>query len=119
VRRDTSSALGPQPRVAAHQRDAGNLHRHVGARGHGNAHVGRRQRRGIVDAITDNGHDLTSAAQLLHHGRLVARQHFGAELADAQPQRHRLGAAVHKTGVPRWWPGFCLAFDLTTAVLVG
>jgi hypothetical protein len=26
---------------------------------------------------------------------------------------------VHNTGVPRWWPGFCLAFDLTTAVLVG
>ena len=28
-------------------------------------------------------------------------------------------ALVHNTGVPRGWPGFCLAFDLTAAVLVG
>jgi hypothetical protein len=26
---------------------------------------------------------------------------------------------VQNTGVPRGWPGFCLAFDLTAAVLVG
>jgi hypothetical protein len=26
---------------------------------------------------------------------------------------------VHNAGVPRAWPGFCLAFDLTTAVVVG
>ncbi len=26
---------------------------------------------------------------------------------------------VHNTGVPRGWPGFCLAFDLTAAVFVG
>ena len=28
-------------------------------------------------------------------------------------------ALVHNTGVPRVWPGFCLAFDLTAAVFVG
>ena len=28
-------------------------------------------------------------------------------------------ALVHNTGVPRGWPGFCLAFDLTAAVFVG
>jgi hypothetical protein len=28
-------------------------------------------------------------------------------------------AFVHNTGVPRGWPGFCLAFDLTAAVFVG
>jgi len=26
---------------------------------------------------------------------------------------------VHNTGVPRGWPGFCLAFDLTAAAFVG
>jgi len=26
---------------------------------------------------------------------------------------------VHNAGVPQRWPGFCLAFDLTAAVLVG
>jgi hypothetical protein len=28
-------------------------------------------------------------------------------------------ALVHNTGVPRGWPGFCLAFDLTAAVFAG
>jgi hypothetical protein len=28
-------------------------------------------------------------------------------------------ALVQNTGVPRGWPGFCLAFDLTAAVFVG
>ena len=28
-------------------------------------------------------------------------------------------ALVHNTGVPRTWPGFCSAFDLTAAVFVG
>ena len=28
-------------------------------------------------------------------------------------------ALVHNSGVPRGWPGFCLAFDLTAAVFVG
>ena len=26
---------------------------------------------------------------------------------------------VHNTGVPQGWPGFCLAFDVTAAVVVG
>ena len=28
-------------------------------------------------------------------------------------------ALVQNAGVPRTWPGFCMAFDLTTAVIVG
>lgn len=28
-------------------------------------------------------------------------------------------ALVHNTGVPRGWPGFCLAFDLIAAAFVG
>lgn len=28
-------------------------------------------------------------------------------------------ALVHNTGVPQGWPGFCMTFDLTAAVLVG
>ena len=28
-------------------------------------------------------------------------------------------APVHNAGVPRGWPGFCMAFDVTAAVLVG
>ena len=46
--------VGHQRRVAAHQRDAGGVHRHVGAGAHGDADVGRGQRRRVVDAVADH-----------------------------------------------------------------
>jgi hypothetical protein len=50
-----SMRVGHQRRVAAHQRDAGRMHGHVGAGGHRDAHVGGGQRGRIVDAVA-HGH---------------------------------------------------------------
>ena len=47
--------------VAAHQRDVGGLHRHIGARADRDAHIGLRQRRRVVDAVADHRHDLALA----------------------------------------------------------
>ena len=90
--------VGHQARVAAHQRDAGGLHRHVGAGRHGDADVGRGQRRRVVDAVADHRHHLAGGAQLLHHGRLVGRQHLGAA-----PRRCRARRAT-ASALPRLSP---------------
>ena len=58
-----SSASATSARVAAHQRDAGGLHRDVGAGRHRDADVGGGQRRRVVDAVADHRHDLARGAQ--------------------------------------------------------
>ena len=53
--------------VALDQRDAGALHRHVGAGAHRDADVGLRQRRRVVDAVAGHG----DALALLPASRLT------------------------------------------------
>ena len=73
--------------VAAHQRDAGGLHRHVGAGGHRNAHVGRGQGRRIVDAVTHHRHHAAGLAQGLHRLGLFGRGDARAPVGDPEPRR--------------------------------
>ena len=47
--------------VAAHQRDRRGFGGDVGARGHRDADVGLRQRRRVVEAVADHGHDAAVA----------------------------------------------------------
>ena len=62
----------------------------VPRRGHRDADVGGGQRRRVVDAVADH-RDLRPArerrAQLADDGRLVARQHLGAHVVDAELRR--------------------------------
>eukprot|EP01022_Parablepharisma_sp_SALTPOND_P021550 TRINITY_DN427_c1_g1_i8.p1 TRINITY_DN427_c1_g1~~TRINITY_DN427_c1_g1_i8.p1 ORF type:complete len:1229 (-),score=506.41 TRINITY_DN427_c1_g1_i8:439-4125(-) len=91
--RDVDGVSG-QPRVAMHQGDAGRLHGHIGAGGHGDADVGGGQRRGIVDAVADHRHHARAVGtQRVDGGGLVARQHLGAHVADAQFAGHALRSA--------------------------
>ena len=59
--------------VALHQRDAGALHRDVGAGAHGDADVGLRERRRVVDAVARHRHDPALACEPLDHLVLAAR----------------------------------------------
>ena len=47
--------------VAADQRDVGGGHRHIGAGADGDAEIGLRQRRRVVDAVANHGHDPAAA----------------------------------------------------------
>ena len=47
--------------IALDERDAGALHRDVGARAHGDADVGLRERRRVVDAVAGHRHDAAFA----------------------------------------------------------
>ena len=81
--------------VALEQRDAGALDRHVGAGAHGDADIGGRQRRRVVDAVARHGDDPALAAQLLDHRALLLGQHLGLDLgrcrAAARPLRRSCG----------------------------
>ena len=81
--------------VAAEQRDAGALDRHVGAGAHRDADIGGGERGRVVDAVARHGDDAAVAPQLLDRGALLVRQHLGFDLADAELARDRLrGGAV-------------------------
>ena len=70
--------------IALDQRHVGALHRHVGAGAHGDADVGLRQRRRVVDAVAGHGHDAPFLLQALHRLGLLLRQHLGDHLVDAE-----------------------------------
>ena len=57
---------GHVQRVAAHQDDVGGLDGHVGAGADGDAHVRLGQRRRVVHAVADHGHDEAARLHLLH-----------------------------------------------------
>ena len=85
VARLRRSAYGNLQQLVGHQRDVGGLERRVAAGGaHGDADVGGRQRRRVVDAVADHRHRSVAAAQLLDGRDLVFGQQLGAELVDAE-----------------------------------
>src|SRR3546814_5457214 len=59
------------------------------SRAHGDADIGLRQRRGIVDAIARHGDLAAFALKLPDDARLVLRKHVGADLVDAEPRGDR------------------------------
>ena len=81
-----------QPGVAAHQRDAGGMHGDIGAVAHGHAHIGRRQRRCVVDTIAHHSNGVAAFLKFYDPTGLFTRQHFGHDFAlfraQAQPARH-------------------------------
>ncbi len=64
---------------------AGAFHGHVGARAHGDAHVGRGQRRRVVDAVARHRHHAPLRLQALRQFRALSlRQHFRRNFVDAK-----------------------------------
>ena len=76
--------------IALQQRDAGAFHRDVGARSHGDADFGRRERRRIVDAVAGHRDDPPGLLQLCDHRALLVGQHFGLDVGDAKAARDGL-----------------------------
>ncbi|MNT19455.1 hypothetical protein D3C72_1547150 [compost metagenome] len=64
------------------------MHGHVGAGGHGDTHIGRGQRRRIVDAVAHHRHHRAALSQFLHARGLVLGQYLGLHLVQAQRLRH-------------------------------
>ena len=77
--------------VALEQRDAGALDGDVGAGAHGDADVGRGQRRRVVDAVAGHRDDAALAPQPLDDRALLVGQHLGLDLVDAEPPGDGLG----------------------------
>ena len=82
---------GDQHRVEAvvEQHDLGGLHGHLAAAAHGDAHVGRLERRRVVDAVAGHGHDVLVLLELLDDEQLLrrsgAREHDLLVLGDDAP----------------------------------
>ncbi len=74
--------------VGAHEGDGGGFEGHVGARAHGQAHVGAGQGRRVVDAIAHHGHGAALGLQGLHVAGLVGGQHLGYVARDAHLRGH-------------------------------
>ena len=81
--------VGGHPQVAADEREVTGLDRDVGAGAHGQAQVGLRERRGVVDAVPDHGDRPALVLQPADDVHLVARQHLGDHLLDPDLGRHR------------------------------
>ena len=69
--------------VALDQRDLSAVHRHVGSRSHGDAHVCLRQGRRVVDAVSGHGDDAAFFLQPLDQHELVRRLDLTMHLVDA------------------------------------
>ena len=70
---------------------AGALHRHVGARSHGDPDLRLSQRRGIVNAVARHGDEMTLILKALDLFTFVLRQHLGYNVFDSQLTGHCLG----------------------------
>ena len=79
--------------VAFDQRDAGALDGDVGAGAHGDADVGRGQRRRVVDAVAGHGDDAAGAPAAFRSPRLFARGSTSASTS-AMPSRLATACAV-------------------------
>ena len=86
VARDSEMAVATPAELARHEGDVAGLHRHVGAGADGDADVGLRERRGVVDAVADHRHPLALRLQRRDLGRLLARQHVGDARGRCRPR---------------------------------
>jgi hypothetical protein len=84
-----------EERIAAHEGDAGRVHRDIGAATHGDAHIGSSERGRIVDAITDHRHHATRglAAKRSDQLRFALGQYAGVDLVQAKRAAHSLRRA--------------------------
>lgn len=64
----------------------------------GKAHIGLRQRRGIVDAVAHHGHPLTLLLELGHALGLILRQHLCDDLIYADLAGNGVGGALVVAG---------------------
>ena len=86
--------------VAFDERDAGALHRDVGAGAHGDADIGRGQRGRIVDAVAGHRHAAALAAcSALDLRLLLLGQDFRHHFVDAELAERRLRACVRLSPV--------------------
>ena len=69
---------------------AGAFHCDVRAGAHGDADIGRRQRRRVVDAVAGHGDHPPLAAQALHDVRLALGQDLGLHVVDPELSGDRL-----------------------------
>ena len=60
--------------VVAHKRHLRNVHCHIGATAHGNAHIGKCKSLRVVDAVANHCHTTTLTLQTTHNVLLVLRQ---------------------------------------------
>ncbi len=85
-------------RVGAHEHDVGGLYGDVGAGADGDAHVGLRERGGVVDAVAHHGHFPALGLELGDLGRLVAGQHLGDYRVDADDPGDAAGSGLVVAG---------------------
>ena len=98
VAADRRRAPDEPPEVALQQRQAGAFDRHVGSRAHGDADIGRRERRGVVDAVAGHGDDMALALQPGDRLRLAFGRDSGLEGVDAEPGCDRRGGRAVVAG---------------------
>ena len=76
--------------VAAEQRDARGFHGDIGPRPHRDPDVGRRERRGVVDAVAGHGDDTAFFPQTFDCLALVLRENLRLDFRNAELARHGL-----------------------------
>ena len=86
------------PRVAPDKDDAGRLDGDVGAGADRDPHIGRRQRRCVVHAVTDHGHLAATFLEALDRSGLVGWQDLCGDLVDAEPASDRVGHGLAVAG---------------------
>jgi len=86
---------GNQSGIAAHQRDAGRMHRDIGATSHCDANIGGDERGRIVDAIAHHRHDPLwwTASKRSDQLCLLLGQHARVDLIESEFAAHRLRGA--------------------------
>ena len=95
---DRAMAFDDAAQVAGHQHHVGALDGDVGAGADGDADIGLRERRRIVDAVADEGDCCRRLPQPLHGVDLAVGQNLGDHLVDAEPRGDRLGGAAVVAG---------------------
>ena len=81
---------GTQPaEIVGRERNVRRLDGDVGSdRAHGNAHVGERERRRVVDAVAHHRHRVACRSQVLNLFELLIGQHAGTPLGHTHKLRH-------------------------------
>ena len=85
--------IGNGPQVAGDDREVRRLDRHVGSGANGDAEVGPCERRGVVDAVTDHGDDVSLRLEALDLCVLVVGHDLGEHPVDADGRTHGPGRA--------------------------